>query len=122
MQRISTFSNNIVRRIHVWSEKHLTPKQFLLVLSFFVGIGAALAAWLLKWLIHEIEHLLTSHFIATGSNWLYLVYPIVGILLTALFIYAQWIAEEDSNYASWMDYEQDNLSYYTSARQEDMRF
>jgi CIC family chloride channel protein len=93
MQSISTFSNNIVRRIHVWSEKHLTPKQFLLVLSFFVGIGAALAAWLLKWLIHEIEHLLTSHFIATGANWLYLVYPIVGILLTALFI--KYIVRDD---------------------------
>lgn len=66
--------------------KRLSPRQFILLLSFIVGIGAAIAAQLLKWLIHQIEHILTSQFDVTSSNWLFLVYPIIGILLTALFI------------------------------------
>lgn len=93
MQALSNLCNNVIRRIHVWCEKHLTPKQFLLLLSFFVGVGAALAAWLLKFMIHKIEYLLTSHFSSVESNWLYLVYPIVGILLTALFI--KYIVRDD---------------------------
>lgn len=66
--------------------KHLNKRQFLLVLSFVVGMGAALAAYLLKWLITTIEHLLTSGFSITSAQGLYLVYPAVGILVCALFI------------------------------------
>ena len=70
----------------VWTERHLTQRQFILLLSFFVGIGAALAAQILKWLIANIEHLLIGRFDITSANQLLLVYPVVGIFLTALFI------------------------------------
>lgn len=73
-------------RIKTWCEAHLSQRQFLLLLSFAVGIGTAVAAYVLKWLIHTIETLLTSQFDVTSSNWLFLVYPVVGIFLTALFI------------------------------------
>ncbi len=79
--------------LRIWCNKHLTPRQFILVLSLFVGIGAALAAQALKGLIHEIEGLLTHSFDTTQSNWLYLVYPVVGIFLTALFI--KYIVRDD---------------------------
>ena len=79
--------------LRIWCNQHLTPRQFILVLSFFVGIGAALAAQALKWLIHEIEGFLTHSFDTTQSNWLYLVYPVVGIFLTALFI--KFIVRDD---------------------------
>lgn len=69
-----------------WCGTHLSNRQFLLLLSFLVGAGSAFAAQSLKWLIHKIEYLLTSQFDVTHSNWLFLVYPVVGILLTSLFI------------------------------------
>ena len=71
----------------------LSPRQFILLLSFIVGVGAALAAQLLKWLIHKIEILLTSQFDVTSSNWLFLVYPVIGIFLTAIFI--KYIVRDD---------------------------
>ena len=80
-------------RIASWCEHRLSPRQFILLLSFIVGIATALAAQILKWLIHEIEHLLTSSFDVTQSNWLFLVYPVVGIYLTALFI--KYIVRDD---------------------------
>lgn len=80
-------------RIAHWCERRLSPRQFILLLSFIVGIATALAAQILKWLIHEIEHLLTSSFDVTQSNWLFLVYPVVGIYLTALFI--KYIVRDD---------------------------
>ena len=80
-------------RIASWCERRLSPRQFILLLSFIVGIATALAAQILKWLIHEIEHLLTSSFDVTQSNWLFLVYPVVGIYLTALFI--KYIVRDD---------------------------
>lgn len=79
-------NNKTLRKLSVWIAKHLSEKQFILILAFLVGVGSAVAAQVLKLLIHEIEHMLTSQFDATRANWLFLVYPIVGIYLTALFI------------------------------------
>ena len=47
----------------------------------------------MKFLIHQIETLLTNHFDQLGFNWLYLVYPVVGIWLTSLFI--RYIVKDD---------------------------
>lgn len=83
----------IAKTVLNWCNNHLSSRQFLLLLSFVVGVGAAFAAQLLKWLIHHIEHLLTSGFDVTESNWLFLIYPVIGILLTALFI--KYIVRDD---------------------------
>lgn len=74
------------QRFIVWRERHITEKQFVLILSFLVGIFTALAAYVLKFLVEYIKEFLTENFDSTGANWLYLVYPVVGIFLTGLFI------------------------------------
>ena len=76
-----------------WKRKHLNDNQFLLVVSFFVGIFTACAGMLLKWLIGQIEDLLTESFVASTANWLYLVYPIIGIWFTMLFI--RYVVRDD---------------------------
>ena len=91
--RHTSLQDRIVFSISVWTRKHLSAKQFLLILALIVGIGSALAAQVLKLLIHEIEHLLTSQFDVTRANWLFLVYPVVGIFLTALFI--KYVVRDD---------------------------
>lgn len=69
-----------------WREKHVSDKQFTLLLSFFVGFFAAVAAFVLHWMIGEIQILLTQGFDYSSFNWLYLVYPVIGIYLTSLFV------------------------------------
>ena len=76
-----------------WREKYLSQRQFVLLLSFFVGIFTSILAYLLKQFISWIPSLLTAGFDATGSNWLFLVYPVVGIFLTALFI--KYVVNDD---------------------------
>ena len=75
-----------VQKFLQWREKHVTDKQFTLLLSFFVGFFAAVAAYVLHWIIKEIEALLTAGFDISSFNWLYLVYPVIGIYLTSLFV------------------------------------
>ena len=77
---------NLLAIVLKWRRAHLSANQFILIISFLVGIFTALAGLLLKWLIGQIEHFLTQEFNVTGANWLYLVYPVVGIFLTMLFI------------------------------------
>lgn len=56
------------------------------MLAFFVGILAAVAAFLLHWIIHLIQQLLTKGFATDAANVLFLLFPVVGIWLTSLFI------------------------------------
>ncbi len=69
-----------------WRLKHLSDRQFTLVLAFMVGIMAAMAAFVLHSLIHIIQAGVTSHMDQRGYNWAYLVLPVVGIFLTMLFV------------------------------------
>ena len=76
-----------------WRRRNLCDRNFVLLISLLVGVFTALAGLLLKWLIEQIEVLLTHEFAATSSNWLYLVYPVVGVWLTMLFI--RYIVRDD---------------------------
>ncbi|MBO7230935.1 MAG: chloride channel protein [Bacteroidaceae bacterium] len=78
--------NGMLERFIAWREKHISQNQFVLILSLIVGVLSALAAFALKHLIHFIQHLLTGDFDAQTFNWLYLVYPVIGIFVTGLFI------------------------------------
>lgn len=73
-------------RFVIWREHHIKEKNFLILLSLIVGILCGIAAQLLKFLIHLIATTLTSHFSTTDANYLYLVYPVVGIIITVLFV------------------------------------
>ena len=86
-------NRSVSERIAAWREKNLSQRQFIMILSFLVGILTALAAWVLKWIIHEIEFLLTNSFDDTKAHGLFLVYPVAGIYLTALFI--KYVVRDD---------------------------
>ena len=73
-------------KILALKEKHLTDRQMLLILAFIIGILASFAAYILHTLIHQIQAILTEGFEINSFNWLYLVFPVIGIYLTSLFV------------------------------------
>lgn len=58
----------------------------MLILAFAIGFFASVAGYILHIIIHEIQIILTSRFDATTFNWLYLLFPVIGIWLTSLFV------------------------------------
>lgn len=86
-------TENLLNRFVVWRQQHISERQFVLILSLLVGVLTAFAAIILKSLIHEIHHLLTSSFDETKQNYLFLIYPVVGIFLSGLFI--RYIVRDD---------------------------
>lgn len=76
----------MLEKLIAWRQRNLTDKQTTQVLAFFVGILAAVAAFLLHWIIHLIQQLLTKGFATDAANVLFLLFPVVGIWLTSLFI------------------------------------
>ena len=75
-----------LQRLHDWRVANVSDKMFLLILAFMVGLLSAVAAYILHGLINTVVSLLTGRFARDSYNWLYLVYPVVGIYLTSLFV------------------------------------
>ena len=73
-------------KVIAWRERRLTDRQMTLVLAFIIGFLASVAGYALHHLIGLIQRLLTEDFVSYGANWLYLVFPVIGIYLTMLFI------------------------------------
>ena len=66
--------------------KKLSERDVMIILSLFVGICCGLAAVLLKSAIEFIHHSLTGWFEGEAYNFLYLVYPGIGMLIAMLFV------------------------------------
>jgi len=86
-------SNTFYDRMIEWRERHVNEKQLVLILSFFVGVFASLAAVLLKTFIHLIQQFVENHLIADGHTWWYLITPFIGITLAALFV--KYVVRDD---------------------------
>lgn len=64
----------------------MTERQFILLLSIMVGFTSGLVAVFLKNMVHLIQVLIGSEVVSKYENYLYFIYPGVGILLTVLLI------------------------------------
>ena len=69
-----------------WRNSHITDRQMTIILAFFIGFFASVAAFFLHFIIKEIQLLLTSNFTTSTYNWWYLVFPVIGIFITSLFV------------------------------------
>ncbi|WP_373705073.1 chloride channel protein [Porphyromonas loveana] len=75
----------------LWRERHISERLFLIILSLFIGITAALAAVILKNTIHTIQHFAFERIRET--SYLYLIFPVVGIFSTWLFV--RYVVRDD---------------------------
>lgn len=77
---------NLFNRLYITMVNNLTKRQIMGVLAAFVGFAAGFAAMLLKNMVHFISHQLHSLSQTEYLNYIYIIAPIVGILLTLWFI------------------------------------
>ena len=103
-----TYNEGYLRLIS-WREKHIKESNFILILSFVVGLLTSLAAVLLKNMIFWVEKVLTSPFNVESANYLFLLYPAIGIFLTSIFV--RYVVKEDIGHGVT------NILYAISRRQ-----
>lgn len=66
---------------------HKLPKnQLMIILSILIGFVGGVIAVVMKNIVFYIRDLLTSDFSESYSNYLYVLYPTIGILATVIFI------------------------------------
>ncbi len=78
--------NTILGHIANWRLKRkITDKQLIIFLSIFIGILAGFAAVIIKNGVYLIRSMLTEEFSFELHNYLYFIYPTVGIFATIVF-------------------------------------
>ncbi len=82
--RYSKKINGIIIRFLIWKGEYLSDKNFLLVVSIFIGILAGMAAMFLRTTVLWVEHsLASSSQFSEDYNYGLLFYPTIGLLITA---------------------------------------
>ena len=89
--------HDVFLRFILWREKHVKEKTFLLFVAFLVGIFGGLAALLLKALIHFISTALTAHVNISAGNYVYIILPAIGVIISALYV--RYVVKDDIDYA-----------------------
>ncbi|MEQ8549082.1 MAG: chloride channel protein [Cyclobacteriaceae bacterium] len=74
----------LLMRFLIWRLKHISDNSFLLIVASIIGLVAGLAAVTLKSTVHSIQRFLETQSEHIGFNYLYLIFPFIGILITVL--------------------------------------
>ena len=74
--------------INQWRKQRISNSNFLIIAASVVGIGAGITSSVLKELTHYVANFLVNDFHWKYKFYLYFFFPLIGILLTVLYIRA----------------------------------
>ena len=80
-------------RFLVWRQKHISDRNFILVLCVVIGLLAAIAAVVLKTSVHYLEHWVRNTPGRYMESLFLLVFPVIGIFITVAYV--RYIVKED---------------------------
>jgi len=80
------FTNRFFRKVLHPRIEDIDQVKLVYILSLVVGLLSALAAAILKNAIHYTHQILTKGITPESGGYLYLAYPVIGMLITLLFV------------------------------------
>jgi chloride channel protein, CIC family len=76
----------ILKRFLIWRLRHINDRQLIMVLSALIGVLGGLSAVIIKNSVHFIKDLLLHGFAQEYHNYLYFIYPAIGVLISIFYI------------------------------------
>lgn len=77
---------NYIDKLNLYRKTKISNRNFLVIAALIVGVLAGLAAALLKTLTHRIEEFLQTDLHWEYKYYLYLLFPLIGILLSVMYV------------------------------------
>lgn len=84
--------NDLITRLLIYRLRHMSNQTFILILSGCIGVFSGLAAVILSTAVHGIQSFLTDGFYPSYANYLYILYPIIGI--SAAFFLGKYVLKD----------------------------
>lgn len=69
-------------KLLAWRVRNISDRNFIILLSILIGLTSSFIAIVLRVTINEIHHILTGGFKVEQQNYLFIAYPVIGILIT----------------------------------------
>lgn len=79
-------SKRLIVKLIQWRTRFLPDRIFIIVVSIIIGILAGLIAVALKTSVHAFQEFLTSFFSARTNLDLYIIFPIIGLTLSTIYV------------------------------------
>ena len=86
MSRLTRYFISYFSKLRRYCKQKLGISNTILLLSFFTGVFGATAAIIIKNLLHLTASSLTDAFPNAQHNYLYLAFPLLGIIFTIIFV------------------------------------
>ncbi len=83
---------DLITKLLIWRLRHLSNQTFILILSGIIGVISGISAVILLELVHAIQKFLTDDFYTEYANFLYIIYPLIGI--TAAYLVGRYILKD----------------------------
>ncbi|MFA8300072.1 MAG: chloride channel protein [Hyphomicrobiales bacterium] len=83
---------SLLGKFLIWRIKHISDKNFLMILGIIIGFLGGVAAVIIKKSVHAISSLLTEDFALDYHNYLYFALPMIGIFIA--IVYAKFIVKK----------------------------
>jgi chloride channel protein, CIC family len=77
----------------IWRQKHISDRNFILILCVVIGLLAAIAAVVLKTSVHYIEYWIRNTPGRYMESLFLLVFPVIGILITVAYV--RYVVKDD---------------------------
>ena len=84
--------NDLITSFLIWRLRHLSNQSFILILSGLIGIFSGFAAVILKESVQFIQEFLTDDFYTEYANFMYILYPLVGI--SAAYLVGRYLLKD----------------------------
>lgn len=78
--------HQLINQLNEWRIRKISNRNFLIILATIVGLTGGLAASALKALTHRIATLLQDEVPWEFKGYVYLIFPLIGILLSVLYV------------------------------------
>ncbi|WP_038266971.1 chloride channel protein [Zhouia amylolytica] len=77
---------SLLAKLLIWRAKHISHRQFILMLSVLVGFTSGVGALVLKNFTHFIQHLLEGNLVQYYHHAFYFIFPIIGFGIVYLIM------------------------------------
>ncbi len=74
------------KRFIFWCNRHISPRNLVLILSVIVGLVTSLSVGFLKISSRTLLNFLSSNFVEGNTVYLYFTFPLTGILISGFLI------------------------------------
>jgi len=78
--------HSLLKRFLIWRAKHISHKQFVIILSIIIGFTSGVGAVIIKNLTHFFQHVLEGNLVKDYHHAFYFLFPLIGFTIVYLIM------------------------------------